>query len=69
MRAGGEHVYIHLIWIYRDLTECLNGICMKEDSILMCQLTYLSYRFYRSYLVICCHYRDKSSVVSYSVFY
>lgn len=44
MSAGAEHINIELIYIDRDLAECLNSVCMEQDSMLMCYLSDLFQR-------------------------
>ena len=62
MSAGAEHIDIELIYIDRDLAECLNSICMEQDSMLMCDLSDLFQRLKSTNLIVCSHNRDQDGL-------
>ena len=47
----------------------LNGIGVKQHSALAAELSYLRYRQYRAYLVVCVHNADKACVGTNRVFH
>ena len=62
MSAGAEHINIELIYIDRDLAECLNSVCMEQDSMLMCDLSDLFQRLKSTNLIVCSHNRDQDGL-------
>ena len=62
MSAGAEHIDIELIYIDRDLSECLNSVCMEQDSMLTCNLSDLFQRLKSTDLVIGCHNRNQDGL-------
>ena len=62
MSTGAEHINVKLIYIDRDLSECLNSVCMEQDSMLMCDLSDLFQRLKSTDLIVCSHNRDQDGL-------
>ena len=56
MTAGAEHVDMHIIYINRNVSECLNCICVEQNAMLLCYFSDFLKWLDRSNLVVCRHH-------------
>jgi len=68
MTAAAEQIYIHGIYIKRNLSIRLNCIRVKQNSMFMCYGSNSADWLYGSYLIVGCHNRYQYCVWSYGCF-
>ena len=69
MTRHRKHVYIHCLYIYRQMSCSLYGIRVEQHLLCLAECTDLRYRLYSAHLVICKHNAYKRCIVSDGIFY
>ena len=64
MRRQRQHINVLLFNIYRNVPRRLNRVRVEADSPFAAYLSYLAYRQYSAYLVVCVHHRHQTGVVT-----
>ena len=62
--GDGEHVYIHLLDVYRHMPRGLNSIAVERDAALTAERADLFHGLHGAYLVICEHDGDKAGILA-----
>ena len=63
-----KHINIHILNIYRNMTYCLNSVCMKQHSLFLANLTDFSDWLNRADFIISSHNCNKAGFICNCIF-
>jgi hypothetical protein len=67
VRGKRKQVDAHIFHVHWNLADCLGGIRMKQNSLFLRYLAYLTHRFESADLIVSSHYRDENRFVGESI--
>ena len=59
MAAGRKQVNAHVPHAHRDLSICLDSVCVKQDAVIVCDLSDSGNRLYCADFIVCKHHGDQ----------
>src|SRR5699024_8087232 len=68
VRAGAQHINVHLFYGDRQMPVCLHGVRVKENVTASGDCSNFFYRLYGSHLVVCHHDREEDCLRADSLF-
>ena len=59
MAAGRKQINAHVLHAHRDLSICLDGVCVKQDAVIVCNMSDSGNRLNCADFIVCKHHGNQ----------